>query len=283
MKILNTKYPITQYFGESPALYAKYGYKGHTGLDLGAKFDNVYCEYYSIVVFCGTKGDYGNVIITRLDNGVLIRYAHLSKILVGVGQMVRRGDVIAISGNSGYSTGPHLHLQVDAAPITNGYGGAVDPLEFFNKLSGDIMDADFVTLLYRGLLGREPDAGGLAYFQKLNATAAYKEIYNSQEAIAYRSLISQTSINANTLSNQVAELNKTIDQLRNASAQEKANLIEHINIQTEQIQKLNDDLKVANQEIDNCRLNPPAVSDGQLSEMINKIIDAIKSIFKKGK
>lgn len=284
MKILNASvYKVTQYFGESPELYKKYGYKGHTGLDLGAKYGSVLCEYSGVVVFTGAKGDYGQVIMVRIDSGVIIRYAHLSKILVGLGQNVIRGEFIAISGNTGYSTGPHLHLQVDAGPSNNGYGGAVDPIEFFKNISEDIMDADFVTILYRGLLGREPDTGGLAYFQKLSPQAAYKEIYNSAEAIRYRSLLSEYQNTAEYASQQLRETQKILEQYQASSTKEKKELQSIIESKTQEVSVLNDNLIASKEQLKLCQLSPPPITDSQISEIINKIVDAVKNIFKKGK
>ena len=58
--------------------------------------------------------------------GVTSRYGHLSKVLVKVGQSVSQGDVIARSGNTGNSTGPHLHFEIRVN------GNAVSPLSYLN-------------------------------------------------------------------------------------------------------------------------------------------------------
>ena len=68
------------------------------------------------VVSAGWHGGYGNSILIRHSNGNQTRYAHLSKILVSAGQKVNQSDKIALSGNTGNSTGPHLHFET----IVNG-------------------------------------------------------------------------------------------------------------------------------------------------------------------
>lgn len=70
------------------------------------------------------RNGYGLVVEIAHRNGIKTIYAHNSKVLVKVGQKVRRGDVIALVGNSGRSTGPHVHYEVHVR------GKAVDPLQF---------------------------------------------------------------------------------------------------------------------------------------------------------
>ncbi len=60
---------------------------------------------------CG--GRYGNYIMIEHSNGTITRYAHLSKVGVSVGQQVNQGDSIGATGNTGHSTGPHLHFQIE--------------------------------------------------------------------------------------------------------------------------------------------------------------------------
>lgn len=64
------------------------------------------------VVFAGWKGGYGNCIDIRHNSQYLSRYGHLSKILVGVGDKVDQGQTIGKVGNTGVSTGPHLHFEM---------------------------------------------------------------------------------------------------------------------------------------------------------------------------
>ena len=116
---------ITQYFGNTP--YAKagaYNGKGHNGIDLGtpigspvmAPADGVVTATGNTDAFRGCLS-YGKWVLINHQNGLSTMYGHLSKILVSPGQHLKRGEVFAHSGTTGYSTGPHLHFGVYA---TNG-------------------------------------------------------------------------------------------------------------------------------------------------------------------
>ena len=85
----------------------------HAGLDfrgpLGAP---IYAAADGRVSFAGVKNGYGNCLEIVHGNGMMTRYAHMSGFRARVGQTVRAGDVIGAIGNSGRSTGPHLHFEV---------------------------------------------------------------------------------------------------------------------------------------------------------------------------
>ena len=85
----------------------------HKGLDIAAKTGTpVIAPADGVVAFSGTKGLLGKAIIIDHGHGMVTRYAHLHKQLKKQGDTVRRGDVIGQVGNSGRSTGPHLHYDV---------------------------------------------------------------------------------------------------------------------------------------------------------------------------
>lgn len=85
----------------------------HAGMDFTSPTGtDVYATGNAKVIFVGWKQGYGNTIILDHDFGYTTLYAHLYKGLVRVGQKVKRGDVIALVGNTGKSTGPHLHYEV---------------------------------------------------------------------------------------------------------------------------------------------------------------------------
>jgi murein DD-endopeptidase MepM/ murein hydrolase activator NlpD len=65
-----------------------------------------------VVTFAGKNGLYGNMIKIDHGHGMMTRYGHLEKMLKKRGDAVKRGDVIGLMGNTGRSTGPHVHYEV---------------------------------------------------------------------------------------------------------------------------------------------------------------------------
>jgi murein DD-endopeptidase MepM/ murein hydrolase activator NlpD len=85
----------------------------HEGLDIATPIGQpIFSPSDGTVVFTGTEGGYGKVLVIDHGYGVKTRYGHLSEILVHLGDRVGRGDKIALVGNTGRSTGPHLHYEV---------------------------------------------------------------------------------------------------------------------------------------------------------------------------
>ncbi|WP_447950782.1 M23 family metallopeptidase [Chryseobacterium koreense] len=85
----------------------------HKGLDIAVPYgSDVRCAATGTVIFAGEKGGYGNCVIVSHGNGLATLYGHLSQVLVKANDVVKVNDVIAKSGNTGRSTGPHLHYEV---------------------------------------------------------------------------------------------------------------------------------------------------------------------------
>jgi len=80
-----------------------------------------------VVVVAELHPQYGNLIEIDHGNGFSTRYAHLSRLIVKDGQVIRRGQRIALSGNTGRSTGPHLHFEVRYK------GVAQNPVRFLQR------------------------------------------------------------------------------------------------------------------------------------------------------
>lgn len=100
--------------------------KFHQGMDFTAPTGtDIYATGNAKVAFSGWKQGYGNTVILDHGFGYQTLYAHLYKSLVHVGQRVRRYDVIALVGNTGKSTGPHLHYEVRL------HGKPVDPRNYY--------------------------------------------------------------------------------------------------------------------------------------------------------
>jgi len=102
-----------------------YGSRLHEGTDMaGAHGMPIYATADGVVTHAGWDGGYGRLVKIRHDFGVETRYAHLSQVRVEVGQRVSRGDRIGDMGNTGRSTGTHLHYEVRLN------GTAVNPMTF---------------------------------------------------------------------------------------------------------------------------------------------------------
>jgi murein DD-endopeptidase MepM/ murein hydrolase activator NlpD len=124
-------------------------YDGHNGWDLGLNYENVRAAADGTVRLAGSDSInpcYGQTIIVDHPNGLSTRYAHLSQIYVAPGQPVARGQVIALSGTTGCSTGPHLHFGVY---ITNTWT-AIDPYGWTGA-GGDPWPSDLGDLWLTGI------------------------------------------------------------------------------------------------------------------------------------
>ncbi|MBE7058249.1 MAG: hypothetical protein E7387_04010 [Ruminococcaceae bacterium] len=104
---------ISSYYGMR--LHPIYGYyRMHTGIDIGASHGTDIISsadgVVSSVIY--NEGGYGWYIVVYHGNGISTLYAHCSKVIAQVGQQVRQGQVIALVGSTGASTGPHIHYEV---------------------------------------------------------------------------------------------------------------------------------------------------------------------------
>jgi murein DD-endopeptidase MepM/ murein hydrolase activator NlpD len=89
-------------------------WSGHLAIDIAAGTGaRIYAADSGVVVFAGSAlGGYGNMVVIDHGNGYQSLYAHLSSVGVSCGQSVLQGQYIASAGNTGYSTGPHLHFEI---------------------------------------------------------------------------------------------------------------------------------------------------------------------------
>jgi murein DD-endopeptidase MepM/ murein hydrolase activator NlpD len=89
--------------------------KMHEGIDIANRFGApVFAPAFGVVSFAGNKVGYGKLVILDHGNGLETYFAHLSKYTVQIGQRIKRGQIIGSVGNSGHSTGAHLHYEVRA-------------------------------------------------------------------------------------------------------------------------------------------------------------------------
>ncbi|MDE6300434.1 MAG: M23 family metallopeptidase [Muribaculaceae bacterium] len=104
----------------------------HFGMDISMNAgDTVKCYMPGTVSKANYDKGYGNYLVIVHDNGLETRYAHLQKILVSPGQRVNEQEGMALSGTSGNSTGPHLHIE------TRFRGIPIDPESVFDFIISD--------------------------------------------------------------------------------------------------------------------------------------------------
>ncbi|TKA95304.1 M23 family peptidase [Cereibacter changlensis] len=128
---VKTSFRYTSGFGGRNDPFGR-GKRRHEGTDLaGAYGSPVYSTADGVVVHAGWSSGYGRLVKIKHDFGIETRYAHLAQIRVDVGQRVSRGDRIGDMGNSGRSTGTHLHYEVRLG------GNAVNPMTFI-KAAKDV-------------------------------------------------------------------------------------------------------------------------------------------------
>ncbi|MCX4963926.1 M23 family metallopeptidase [Streptomyces sp. NBC_00654] len=137
-KAASWKAPVDHY-----ELSASYGTGGarwaakHSGQDFAVPIGTkVNAAHAGTVVKAGPNGGgdgpaYGNAVVIKHANGKYSQYAHLSKINVHIGQHVNTGQKIALSGNTGNSSGPHLHFEIRTTP---NYGSALNPVSFLRSV-----------------------------------------------------------------------------------------------------------------------------------------------------
>jgi cell wall-associated NlpC family hydrolase len=103
---------VTSYYGYR--IHPISGEKNyHKGVDIGLpQGTEIHAGQDGTVTFAGYSGDYGNVVVIENTDGLVSKYAHCNTLNVTAGQTVKAGDIIATVGNTGSSTGAHLHLEI---------------------------------------------------------------------------------------------------------------------------------------------------------------------------
>ncbi|MCX4866325.1 M23 family metallopeptidase [Streptomyces sp. NBC_00257] len=127
-----SRYELSASFGNDGSRWAH----KHSGQDFAVPIGTkVEAAHGGTVVKAGPNGGgdgpaYGNAVVIKHADGTYSQYAHLSKIEVRIGEAVKTGEKIALSGNTGNSSGPHLHFEIRH---TADYGSAVNPVGFLHK------------------------------------------------------------------------------------------------------------------------------------------------------
>lgn len=140
---------LSQGYGETSFVRGQHFYKFHNGIDISAPVGTpIMAADEGVVLATGNtdkycpRGAYGRYVVINHNNNLATMYAHLSLIKVERGQQLKRGDLVGYTGNTGLSTGPHLHFTLyDAATVeirlgtigTCGllpFGGSINPLDY---------------------------------------------------------------------------------------------------------------------------------------------------------
>jgi len=118
---------ISSYFGRRADPFTGFS-AVHKGLDFAApEGTKVVAVAAGLVTFAGNRSGFGEMVEINHGNGMATRYCHNEKLLVRQGDMIRKGQEVALMGSTGRSTGPHLHFEV----LKNGQ--QVDPLRFIGE------------------------------------------------------------------------------------------------------------------------------------------------------
>ncbi|ONK15154.1 M23 family metallopeptidase [Streptomyces sp. MP131-18] len=134
---ISDDYELTATYGNSGDRWAA----KHSGQDFAVPVGTpVQAVHDGTVVKAGGNGAgdgpaYGNAVVIKHDDDTFTQYAHLSEADVKAGEKVEAGDEIARSGNTGNSSGPHLHFEVRT---TADYGSAIDPMKFLREQDADV-------------------------------------------------------------------------------------------------------------------------------------------------
>ncbi|QDY78331.1 M23 family metallopeptidase [Streptomyces qinzhouensis] len=126
-------YVLSATYGKAGGMWAS----NHSGQDFAVPTGTpVVSVGAGTVVKAGPNGAgdgpaYGNAVVIKHNNGKYSQYAHLSTVNVSAGQTVKAGQLIAKSGNTGNSSGPHLHFEIRTTP---NYGSSVDPVGFLRSV-----------------------------------------------------------------------------------------------------------------------------------------------------
>ena len=179
--------------GKVNSIYGQRGKRFHKGIDLGFnKGDSIHSVFDGIVRYARyNSGGYGNLVIVRHYNGLETYYAHLSKFNVYANQKVEAGDFLGIGGNTGRSSGPHLHFELRF------YGFALDPGSIIDFKKGELKSENL--FIYKEKFPYT--AAATSSLSSKNSTKKYHKIKSGDTLLALAARY-KTSLN------KICKLNK---------------------------------------------------------------------------
>lgn len=126
--------------GEVTSEFGPRRYRFHYGIDLRLTVGDTVRAAFSgkVRIIDYEARGYGHYIVIRHDNGLETVYAHLSQVLVNLNQSVKSGELIAHGGNTGHSTGPHLHFE------TRYIGNAINPANIIDFSRGKVISSTYL-------------------------------------------------------------------------------------------------------------------------------------------
>lgn len=251
----NGSYPTTQSFNDPccRASYAQYGMQGHNGIDYGLPTGTPVVAVEAGIIRSGFEANgYGRFIFLTNDTGTQFVYGHLSVIQIASGR-VNPGQQIGLSGNTGNSSGPHLHFGIRPpnSNNNNGFLGYTDPLPYFK--GGEVkMNQEDANMVAISVMHVDPKTVSTAYF-----------IGDAPKDALYKAM--QTP--------QGKEIAKRVSQWESVNYERDA-----LKAQTEQQQK---DIEALKKALENAGGNPDDIVISR-SAWANAF-DAVKNFFKGGK
>lgn len=132
----NGTFPVTQTWGVNPETYARFGLKGHNGIDYGTPNGTIIVAPHDGIVIEAAYDASGYGMYVKIENekeGSIL--GHLKSFNVNPGDKILEGQQIGISNNTGFSTGPHLHWGYYRKPRTrdDGYSGTTNPWPYLTE------------------------------------------------------------------------------------------------------------------------------------------------------
>jgi len=177
------------YFGSIISKFGWRRYRYHYGIDTRNQYgEPIYCVFDGVVRIAKRNRTYGNVIVVRHENGLETFYAHCSKLLVKQNQEVKAGDIIALIGSTGRSTGPHLHFEVR-------YKGNPFNPEILIDFEGKKLRCDTLAITKETFNYRTPYGQVSSSSKERSSSAVYHKV-KSGETISGIAKKYHTSINA---------------------------------------------------------------------------------------
>lgn len=206
-------FPITQNFGENPSVYQRFGLPGHNGIDFGCPKGSEICACADgIVVLSEKHKAYGNIIKIKHKNGYFTLYAHLSKNFVVVKEKVKKGEIIGLSGSTGFSTGPHLHFGLQSA--TKGqkaYNYYIDPRpQMTGKLIGALSAEEKYEKEEKAKVLTVTKTKSRTKKSKPRTTVSFKRISKAKTSTIEKKYVFNKNLNYGDKNKEIIELQKRL-------------------------------------------------------------------------